>query len=83
MCRTLPIRKYAPHNPTDGAVAKLRPWLRAMFECGWCYGWREDEILSLRVRQFDPMARTILLEPGETKNDIRDKRLQWTKLFFN
>jgi integrase len=51
-------------------TAKLRPWLRAMFECGWCYGWREDEILSLRVRQFDPMARTILLEPGETKNDI-------------
>jgi integrase len=41
-----------------------------MFESGWCYGWREDEILSLRVRQFDPIARTILLEPGETKNDI-------------
>lgn len=51
-------------------TAKLRPWLRAMFESGWCYGWREDEILSLRVRQFDPIARTILLEPGETKNDI-------------
>jgi integrase len=51
-------------------TAKLRPWLRAMFESGWCYGWREDEILSLRVRQFDPIARTIVLEPGETKNDI-------------
>jgi integrase len=51
-------------------TAKLRPWLRAMFESGWCYGWREDEIQSLRVRQFDPMARTILLEPGETKNDV-------------
>jgi len=41
-----------------------------MFECGWCYGWREDEIQSLRVHQFDGMARTILLEPGETKNDV-------------
>jgi integrase len=51
-------------------TAKLRPWLRAMFESGWCYGWREDEILSLRVRQFDPIARTILLDAGETKNDI-------------
>jgi len=51
-------------------TAKLRPWLRAMFESGWSYGWREDEIQSLRVHQFDPMARTILLEPGETKNDV-------------
>jgi integrase len=51
-------------------TAKLRPWLRGMFESGWCYGWREDELRGLRVRQFDPMARTILLEPGETKNDV-------------
>lgn len=51
-------------------TAKLRPWLRGMFEAGWCYGWRVDEIQSLRVNQFDPMARIILLEPGETKNDV-------------
>ena len=51
-------------------TAKLRPWLRGMFESGWCYGWRVDEIQSLRVHQFDPMARIILLEPGETKNDV-------------
>jgi integrase len=51
-------------------TAKLRPWLRGMFESGWCYGWREDEIQSLRVRRFDAMARIILLEPGETKNDV-------------
>ncbi len=51
-------------------TAKLRPWLRGMFESGWCYGWREDEIQSLQVHQFDPMARIILLEPGETKNDV-------------
>ena len=49
-------------------TAKLRPWLRGMFESGWCYGWREDEIQSLRVHQFDSIARIILLEPGETKN---------------
>jgi integrase len=51
-------------------TAKLRPWLRGMFESGWCYGWREDEIQSLRVHQFDAMARIMLLEPGETKNDV-------------
>jgi integrase len=41
-----------------------------MFESGWCYGWRADEIQSLRVHQFDSGARIILLEPGETKNDV-------------
>lgn len=51
-------------------TAKLRPWLRGMFESGWCYGWRQDEIQNLRVHQFDSMARIILLEPGETKNDV-------------
>ena len=51
-------------------TAKLRPWLRGMFESGWSYGWREDEIRRLRANQFDQMARIILLEPGETKNDV-------------
>ncbi len=51
-------------------TARLRPWLRGMLEAGWCYGWREAEIRNLRVRQFDPMARIVLLEPGETKNDV-------------
>lgn len=51
-------------------TAKLRPWLRGMFESGWCYGWREEETQSLRVHQFDQMVRIILLEPGETKNDV-------------
>ncbi len=51
-------------------TARLRPWLRGVFEAGWYYGWRADEIQSLRVNQFDPTARTILLKPGETKNDV-------------
>jgi integrase len=41
-----------------------------MFEAAWCYGWRESEVQNLRVHQFDPMGRIIILEPGETKNDI-------------
>ena len=51
-------------------TARLRPWLRGIFEAAWCYGWRESEITNLRVRQFDSSGRIILLEPGETKNDV-------------
>jgi integrase len=51
-------------------TARLRPWLRGMFEAAWCYGWRESEITNLRVRQFDSSGRIVLLEPGETKNDV-------------
>jgi integrase len=51
-------------------TAKLRPWLRGMFEAAWCYGWRESEIRTLKVNQFDSTGRSILLEPGETKNDV-------------
>jgi integrase len=51
-------------------TAKLRPWLRGMFEAAWCYGWRESEIRNLKVNQFDSTARVLFLEPGETKNDV-------------
>jgi hypothetical protein len=51
-------------------TARLRPWLRGMFEAASCYGWRESEVTNLKVHQFDPSARIVLLEPGETKNDV-------------
>lgn len=43
-------------------------WLRAMLETAYHYGWRVSELLNLRVRQVDLLARTIRLEPGTTKN---------------
>jgi hypothetical protein len=55
------------HERGDGETT---PWLRGMFEAAWCYGWRESEIQNLRVHQFDPVARIIILAPGETKNDL-------------
>jgi len=44
-------------------------WLRALLAVAYNFGWRKSELLSLRVRQVDLLARTIRLEVGETKND--------------
>jgi integrase len=61
----------------DGQFEKLiaacpELWFRALVEVGRTYGWRVSELLSMRVRQIDLLARTIRLEPGTTKN--RDGR---------
>jgi integrase len=44
-------------------------WMRALFEVGSTYGWRYAELVSLRVRQVNPLAGSIRLDPGTTKND--------------
>ncbi|HEY3929829.1 MAG TPA: tyrosine-type recombinase/integrase [Candidatus Koribacter sp.] len=43
-------------------------WFRSLIEVARTYGWRRSELLSLRVRQVDLLAKTIRLEPGTTKN---------------
>ena len=43
-------------------------WMRALLEVAHVYGWRRQEILNLRARQVDLIARTIRLDPGSTKN---------------
>ena len=47
-------------------------WFRTIVEVGRTYGWRKGELLKMRVKQVDLLARTIRLEPGTTKN--RDGR---------
>lgn len=44
-------------------------WLRTMIALGYTYGFRKGEVLGIRVGQVDLLARTIRLNPGETKND--------------
>ena len=41
-------------------------WLVGIFETAYAYSWRNDELLGLRVRQLDFLARIIDL--GKTKN---------------
>jgi integrase len=41
-------------------------WLAGLFETAYAYGWREDELLALRVGQLDLLGKIIDL--GETKN---------------
>jgi integrase len=43
-------------------------WLRAMLALGYTYGFRKAELLNMKVGQVDLFARTIRLNPGETKN---------------
>jgi integrase len=57
------------HDSLAAATGKIGLWLRAMFEVGYTYGWRHEELLALRVRQVNVSAGTIRLEPGTTKND--------------
>jgi len=47
-------------------------WFRLLLELGRTYGWRKGELLQMRAREVDLLARTLRLEPGTTKN--RDGR---------
>jgi integrase len=44
-------------------------WMRAIFECGYTYGWRHEELLGLEVRQVSLLTNGIRLDAGATKND--------------
>jgi integrase len=56
------------HDSLATETGKVGLWLRAMFETGYTYGWRHQELLALRVREVNLVAGTIRLEPGTTKN---------------
>jgi integrase len=43
-------------------------WLRAMLATAYTFGFRKEELLSMKVSQVDLAARTIRLNPGETKS---------------
>jgi integrase len=61
--------KDAQYAGLARATGEIGLWLRALFELGYCYGWRKSELLGLRVSQVDLIERTIVLHAGETKND--------------
>ncbi|HET9741746.1 MAG TPA: tyrosine-type recombinase/integrase [Terriglobales bacterium] len=44
-------------------------WLRTMLALAYNFGLRREELLNLRVRQFNETQRTLSLDPGTTKND--------------
>jgi integrase len=56
------------HDSLAAETGKIGLWLRAMFEVGYTYGWRHEELLDLRARQVNLSTGTIRLEPGTTKN---------------
>jgi integrase len=61
--------KDAQYVRLASSTGEIGLWLRAMFEVGYTYGWRKEELLTRRARHADLMERTLNLDPGETKND--------------
>jgi integrase len=43
-------------------------WLRTALALGYNFGFRSAELLGMRVRQVDLLNRSIILDPGATKN---------------
>jgi integrase len=52
----------------EQTCGRIGQWMLAMFEVGCTYGWRHGSLLKMRVKQVDPHANVIRLEPGTTKN---------------
>jgi len=52
----------------EQACSRIGRWMLAMFEVGCTYGWRHGSLLKMRVKQVDPHANVVRLEPGTTKN---------------
>jgi integrase len=50
-------------------LAQVPFWCQVVCETAFTYGWRRGEIQGLQRNQLDFPARTIRLDPGETKNE--------------
>ncbi len=55
----------ATYDKLIRACAKRGLWLRALVEFAYTFGWRKSEVLNLRVRQVDMLARTIRLDDSK------------------
>jgi integrase len=69
----------AQYQALAAACSKRGLWMRAMFEVGYNFGCRVSELLNLRVRHVDLLAKIIRLE--DTKNG-EDRTLPMTALVY-
>jgi integrase len=70
------LREAAPRSGfvTDEQYLKLADqpmdnWLRALLAMAYKFGFRKQELLSMRVRQLDFTEQLVRLDAGTTKND--------------
>jgi integrase len=61
------VEEHQYQKLKEAARGKL--WLEALLAVAYAYGWRKDELLSMRCHQLDLLNNTICLYSGETKND--------------
>jgi integrase len=72
-------RKLTENPPRDGFVTDAEykrlcdncaePWLRVLMASAYAFGFREAELVNMRVRQIDLGERTIRLRSLTTKNE--------------
>jgi integrase len=55
------------HDALAASTGKVGLWFRSIFEVGYSWGWRHEELLSMRVRQVDLTSGTVRLD--NSKND--------------
>jgi integrase len=79
--RDVPVfpKKLKENPPREGFVDEAQykrlcdncsePWLRALMATAYAFGFREGELVSMRVRQVDLCEKTIRLRSLTTKNE--------------
>jgi integrase len=50
------------HDALAASTGRIGLWFRAIFEVGYTWGWRHQELLSMRVRQVDLTSGTVRLD---------------------
>lgn len=61
--------EFAQYERLSRECIAVGPWLRGIFETGYTFGWRDEEVTNLRASPVDLVNRCVRLYPGETKND--------------
>lgn len=70
------------HDRLAVECTRIGLWMRALLEVGCAFGWRVNELLSLRVRQVDLDNRILRLDPGTTKNGEGRAAVMPSAVFF-
>ncbi len=61
--------EFADAQSLRAACATVGKWMAGIFEIGYTFGWRSEEVTELTVGKIDLLHGCVHLNPCETKND--------------